>query len=153
MNPFIHAKNSARKYGGKPEDFLGIHQFMDSAKAHIPDIRHRLVLHNSFGIQLAEQCCGDIEQAGLGENKKFVRKPYITTSEGNIVYIRDIATDHVREDMAGIVPTMLELWDFITPEQVAERVGVIAPLMRWVKRNMDKIKLMAAKEQEENSDE
>jgi hypothetical protein len=31
MNPEIHSKNSVKKYGGKPEDYLEIHQAMDSA--------------------------------------------------------------------------------------------------------------------------
>jgi hypothetical protein len=48
MKPFIHAKNSARKYGGVPEDYQAVHDFFDSTKAALPDIRHRALLHSSF---------------------------------------------------------------------------------------------------------
>jgi len=30
--PWIHAKNSARKFGGVPEDYLPIHNLMDSSQ-------------------------------------------------------------------------------------------------------------------------
>ena len=32
MKPWIHAKNSVRKHGGKPEDYQDIHDFIDSTK-------------------------------------------------------------------------------------------------------------------------
>ena len=136
MNPYIHAKNSAKKYGGSWESYLHVHQFMDSAKAHIPDIRHRLILHNSFGIALAEQVCGDVEVVGEGDNRKVVRVPYIRNSEGTVVFIRDIAQDHVREDMGNTIPTLIELWSFLDPKTIAERIGVLKPIIRWYKKNL-----------------
>lgn len=92
MKPFIHAKNSARKYGGVPEDYQHIHDFFDSSKATLPDIRHRALLHSSFGIFLLERVFGTT----------------ITNSEGKQVSVRDLGEDHVIEDM-GFIPTV-EKW-------------------------------------------
>ena len=83
MKPYIHAKNSAKAFGGAPEDYLPIHDFLDSSKAHFPDMRHPALLHSSFGIYIAERVFG----------------PYITNSEGKKVQVRDIAEKHVIEDM------------------------------------------------------
>jgi hypothetical protein len=61
-NPLVHAERAAQKWGGAPDDYLAIHQFFDSTKAHLADNRHRLILHNSFGIAVAEQVsAGDLE--------------------------------------------------------------------------------------------
>lgn len=89
MKPYVHAVNSARKYGGKPEDYLPVHDFIDSTKAHLPDMRHRAILHNSWGIYMAEQILGTT----------------LTNSDGHKVSVRDIAEDHVIEDL-GTIPTL-----------------------------------------------
>ena len=89
MKPFLHGKNSARKFGGKPEDYQKIHDFIDSSKAHVPDMRHRAILHSSFGIYITEQIFGT----------------YIVNSEGKKVSTRDIAEHHILEDM-GTIPTV-----------------------------------------------
>jgi len=92
MKPFYHAKNSANKHGGVPEDYQKIHDFIDSSKAAMPDMRHRAILHSSFGCFLVEQVFGTT----------------ITNSEGKKVCTRDIAEDHVIEDL-GFIPT-IEHW-------------------------------------------
>ena len=89
MKPYIHAVNSANKFGGKPEDYLPIHNEMDSSKAHVPDVRHRCVFHSSFGIYIIERI--------FGVN--------ITNSDGKLVSVRDIAEQHVLEDLDRI-PTL-----------------------------------------------
>lgn len=89
MKPLIHAKISVKKYGGKVEDYLPIHDFIDSTKSALPDMRHRLFLHNSFGIFLAEKLFG----------------VYLTNSEGNDVSVRDVAEDHIIQDV-GFIPTL-----------------------------------------------
>lgn len=88
MKPLLHATISARKYGGKPEDYQAVHDFFDSSKACLVDVRHRALLHNSFGIFLAERVFGT----------------YITNSEGKKVVVRDIGEDHVFQDL-GFIPT------------------------------------------------
>ena len=40
-HPFKHAESSARKFGGKAEDYLPIHNWFDESKAFIADFRHR----------------------------------------------------------------------------------------------------------------
>lgn len=92
MKPFIHARNSAKRYGGVPEDYLFIHNWMDSTKAATAKYYHRAILHNSFGIFLAEQLFGVT----------------MVNSDNKTVSIRDLAEDHVKEDCAGRIPTIDE---------------------------------------------
>lgn len=89
MKPLIHAKVSVKKYGGVVEDYLPIHNFIDSSKQCVPDIRHRALLHSSFGCFITEQVFG----------------PYIKTSEGKDVSVRDIAEEHIIQDL-GFIPTV-----------------------------------------------
>jgi len=92
MKPLIHAKSSASKWGGVPEDYLAIHDFFDSTKSCIADVRHRAVLHSAFGIFVVEKVFGT----------------YITNSDGKQVSVRDIGEQHVLEDL-GFIPSM-EQW-------------------------------------------
>lgn len=92
MKPYIHAKSSAKKYGGRPEEYLDIHQFMDSSKASIADVRHRALLHSSFGCFIVEQLFGIVRKNSIG-------KEYSP---------RDIAEDHCMEDL-GMIPSV-EKW-------------------------------------------
>lgn len=89
MKPFQHARVSVAKWGGKPDDYLPIHDFLDSSKAHFPDMRHRALLHSSFGIYIAERV--------FGHN--------VTNSDGRLVSVRDVAERHVIDDM-GTIPTV-----------------------------------------------
>lgn len=90
--PWIHARNSAKRYGGKPEDYMEIHEFMDSSKAALADVRHRAVLHSAFGVFVVERVFGSVR----------------TNSDGKTYSVRDIAEDHVMEDLK-FIPT-LEQW-------------------------------------------
>ena len=92
MKPLYHAKLSVKKYGGKVEDYLEIHNFIDSSKSSLPDVRHRAILHSSFGIFIVEQVFG----------------VYIVNSNGKEVNTRDIAEEHVIQDL-GMIPTV-ENW-------------------------------------------
>ncbi len=47
--PLIHARSSARRWGGKPEDYLEIHERMDSSKMAHAEVTHRCVFHSAFG--------------------------------------------------------------------------------------------------------
>jgi hypothetical protein len=107
MKPYLHARISAKKFGGIPEDYIEIHDWFDSTKAHIPDARHRLVLHNAYGIFLCEQVFGEIVQM---PNGTFKRAPYITISTGKKVSVRDIAEQHVIDDL-GCIPTLADCFD------------------------------------------
>lgn len=82
--PLIHAYSSAKKFGGVWEDYMDIHELMDSSKSAFPDNRHRCLTHNSWFI-------GFIIPKVFGET--FARK-----SDGKVVSSRDIAEQHVLED-------------------------------------------------------
>lgn len=81
--PFIHAKNSARKFGGTPDAYLPIHRFLDSSKSAIADNRHRCLTHNSWFLSV-------VLEAVFGET--------IRNSEGREVSVREIGEQHVLED-------------------------------------------------------
>jgi len=111
MKPYHHARISATKFGGRPEDYLAIHNFMDESKAHLADARHRMFLHNSFGIYLAERVCGEIV-----DNQ---RMPYITISDGRKVQVRDVAEQHVLDDL-GYIPSLSDcVKDLPIPGEIA----------------------------------
>ena len=90
MKPYIHAKNSVKRYGGCIDDYIAIHNWFDSTKAATANFYHRAILHNSFGIFLAEQLFGIT----------------ITNSDSKIISVRDIAEDHVKEDCCGKIPSI-----------------------------------------------
>lgn len=90
MKPYIHAKNSVKRYGGHIDDYLPIHNWFDSTKAASANFYHRAILHNTFGIFLAEQLFGVT----------------ITNSDGMNISVRDIGEDHVKEDCGGVIPTI-----------------------------------------------
>jgi hypothetical protein len=85
----IHARSSARKYGGKPEDYLAIHEKMDSTKSAHAEVTHRCVFHSAFGIYIIEDIFGRT----------------LTNSDGKEVFVRDIAEQHVLEDL-GFIPSL-----------------------------------------------
>lgn len=89
MKPYIHCKNSVKQFGGSISDYEKIHNWIDSSKAHFCDSRHRVLLHNSFGIYLCEQVFGHT----------------ITNSDGKIISVRDVAEVHILEDI-GFIPTV-----------------------------------------------
>jgi hypothetical protein len=91
VKPWRHARNSARRHGGVPEDYQDIHDFIDSAKVAVPDVRHRAVLHNAFGCFLVERVFGATRR----------------NSDGRTYSPRDVAEEHVQEDL-GRIPTLEE---------------------------------------------
>lgn len=97
--PWVHAKSSAKRYGGKPEDYLDIHDFMDSSKAAMPDNRHRALTHNSWFLFILEKVFGTVR----------------INSDGKEYSVRAIGEDHVKEDYGGFIPTVadyLQLMEF-----------------------------------------
>lgn len=91
--PHVHALSSARKYGGHPDDYMAIHQMMDSSKNGIADNRHRVFTHNSWFIS----------PNGPLETMFGVT---IKNSDGRDVSVRDIGEQHILEDFGGrFIPT------------------------------------------------
>jgi hypothetical protein len=103
--PWIHAKNSARKFGGKPEDYLEIHNLMDSSKSCIGDNRHRCLTHNSWFI-------------GADGPLEKIFGPVIINSDKREVSTRDIGEQHILEDFGmQYIPTAQ---DFLQEMEIKE---------------------------------
>jgi len=82
-DPGVHAELSAKRYGGKPEDYIDIHELMDSSKAAFPNNLHRVLTHNSWF------ACTIIP-------KIFGRRR--TNSDGRQYNTKDVAEYHILED-------------------------------------------------------
>lgn len=85
-HPIEHAKSSARRFGGKPEDYQKIHDWFDESKMFIADFRHRALRHHAEGIFMAEKIFGHM----------------IFNSDGDTVPVRYIGEQHVKEDLGRI---------------------------------------------------
>ena len=88
-HPWHHAERSARLFGGKPEDYIEIHNWFDESKAFVPDFRHRALRHHSEGIFMCERIFGIV----------------IDNSEGKHVPVRLVGEQHVKDDL-GWIPTV-----------------------------------------------
>ena len=99
-HPFEHAQSSARKFGGKPDDYLTIHRWFDESKAYFADFRHRALRHHTEGIFLAERIFGVV----------------VCNSDGAPVPVRYIGDQHVREDL-GRIPTAQDWLVRVRPER------------------------------------
>ena len=83
---YFHALSSVRKWGGRPEDYLPLHQWFDQSKAILADTRHRALRHHAEGIFMLESIFGAT----------------IVNADGRIVPVRLIGEQHVREDLGSI---------------------------------------------------
>ncbi len=92
MNAWLHAEISLKRRGGKIEDYLAIHDFMDATKELCSDNRHR-ILHTMWGI-------------------KRVMVPIFghafKNSDGKTVNVKDLCEqDHVLPDYRNrFIPTL-----------------------------------------------
>jgi hypothetical protein len=98
-HPYHHAASSAKKYGGDPDEYLRLHEWLDGSKAHMADFRHRALRHHSEGIFLLEQIFGTT----------------ITLSTGRVLPVRFVGEQHVLEDL-GWIPTVADWLGRIQPE-------------------------------------
>lgn len=85
----VHARSSAKRWGGQPDDYLAIHEKMDSTKSAHAEVTHRCVFHSAFGIFVIESIFGRT----------------LTNSDGREVFVRDVAEQHVLEDL-GWIPSL-----------------------------------------------
>lgn len=91
MHSYLHAQASAHKFGGTPEDYLKIHEWIDQFKGDVGDVRHRAFLHNTKGPWLAQEVFGiyiEVDRKGGGGKRK--------------VMVRDIAENHIVEDLGWL---------------------------------------------------
>lgn len=93
-SPLEHSVSAARKFGGVPADYIRIHQIMDSSKRYLGDWRHRALLHNTFGIHLMEE--------------HIIGPIFTRESDGVQLDTRTLVSEHIKEDLAGVIPTPAE---------------------------------------------
>ena len=98
-HPLHHAESSARKFGGEPDEYLALHQFLDGSKEHLADFRHRALRHHSEGIFMLERLFGST----------------LTLSTGRVLPVRFVGEQHVLEDL-GRIPTVQDWLMKIQPE-------------------------------------
>jgi hypothetical protein len=109
-HPFHHSLSSVKRWGGKVEDYLELHQFFDQSKALYPGPQHRAMLHHSAGIFLLERCFGST----------------VTLSGGKIIPTRWVGEQHVQEDLGGRIPTFQNWLQAIAQTGVSEDGRLIA---------------------------
>ena len=90
-NPLIHSKSSVKRWGGSVEDYIELHELLDSPKATMNNNTSRMLTHNIW-------FCYQIIPKIFGYN--------ITNSDGKSVDTVDIAMLHVSEDFKHrFIPT------------------------------------------------
>jgi len=96
-HPYHHSLSSAKKHGGKWEDYIKIHDFFDETKKSYPDMRHRALRHHAEGIFWCEQIFGTV----------------IVNSDGKCIPTRVLGEQHLLEDI-GWIPTIKDYLDNMT---------------------------------------
>jgi len=115
-NPWHHAVSSSHNWGGRPKDYLAIHEWFDETKAWCPDFRHRAIRHHSEGIYecmvrfdttITLSTCAKCGMGPMGD-------PHMVTGadpdirphefEPKLIPVRWIGEQHVQEDL-GHIPT------------------------------------------------
>lgn len=99
IKPYVHARLSANRYGGEIDDYIKVHEFLDSSKAFVPDMTHRTLLHNAWGCYLAQ------DKFGI----------YLPNSVGKDFVVRDICEEHILEDL-GFIPTVEKCLETLNEE-------------------------------------
>jgi hypothetical protein len=84
--PYVHAESIAKRFGGKPEDYIEIHNLLDKSKGSIADSRHRALTHTSWF---------------LSEILELIFGVTLTTSTGRVISVREIGEQHILEDFGG----------------------------------------------------
>jgi hypothetical protein len=89
VNSWNHAQSAARKWGGAPDDYIAIEEFIDSSKKIIGDVRHRSLYHHTAGAWLCQEIFG--------------RTITVTREHGQIqIPVRLIAERHILEDLGWL---------------------------------------------------
>jgi len=93
--PEIHAKSSAKRFGGTWEDYVEIHKLMDSSKGAIADNRHRVLTHNAWFISEILERIKFVNSTPCKPDGRFYT---IVNSDGKEISVREIGEQHVLED-------------------------------------------------------
>lgn len=124
MSPYYHALSSAKKFGGKWENYIAIHDWFDETKQYTGDWTHRALRHHSAGVQWAIEKFGNV----------------VLNSNGQCIPVKMIAEMHVEED-CGFVPTPQDYLKCLTkqPEDWMLKVKVRSrDVLEQAKQNQTK---------------
>lgn len=97
MKPLHHSQIDVKTFGGCREDYYDIHEFIDSSYHVMPDIRHRALLHNQFGLMMVERLFGQER----------------VNSDGRLYSPRAVAEQHIICDL-GMIPTVEQYFKNMT---------------------------------------
>lgn len=100
MNSYYHAVSSVKKWGGTTDDYIDVHEFIDSSKKIIGDVRHRSLYHHTEGVWLCQRIFGRV----------------ITLEGGRAVPVRLVAERHIQEDL-GWLPSPKDYIDGMVLKQ------------------------------------
>jgi hypothetical protein len=111
MNPIQHARLSARRRGGVPDDYVAVHALIDSTKMLCSDNRHR-ILHTFWAVQ-------EVVIPVFGHT--------LHNSDGREVDIKDLCEkDHLLPDFQHrFIPTLgdfVAAMDDIPTQGLAQRI-------------------------------
>jgi hypothetical protein len=87
MKPLQHAQISHKTHGGKWQDYIAVHSFLDSSKAACAHFKHRFLLHHREGIEIGAQIFSET----------------LVNSENKVIETRRILTEHLIEDVGRVV--------------------------------------------------
>ena len=88
INSWYHAERAAKKWGGTPENYIEIEEFIDSSKRIIGDVRHRSMYHHTEGVWLCQKIFGRTITVGADHPRE--------------VPVRLIAELHIMQDLGWI---------------------------------------------------
>jgi hypothetical protein len=126
--PHVHAASSARRFGGVADDYVDLHEFLDSSKMAFPDNRHRAVTHNAWFIAA-------VIPRVFGATR--------VNSGGHTYSTVDVAEQHVVEDFGGFIPGLqdyLQEMDF--KDWMNNGTGVPPSGARVVKWRRSRVKIV-----------
>src|SRR5436309_16050317 len=103
---YYHALSSVHRWGGRVEDYLPLHQWLDESRRFLPDFRHRALRHHTEGIAIAERLFGVT----------------LTLSTGRVIPLRYVAEQHIKEDLRRL-PTAADWLRCIRPEAWMQPAG------------------------------
>jgi hypothetical protein len=87
MKPLQHARITAHRYGGRWQDWVAIHDWIDRSKSFFASMQHRMLLHSDFGEWLTIRIHGKS----------------IKAEDGTVISTRDLFHDHQVEDLGRVV--------------------------------------------------
>lgn len=99
--------SSKATFGGEPEDYLEVHRFLDASKLFYYHLKHRALLHHLLGIEYCEELFGVV----------------VENQDGGMVPVREIAAQHIREDLNGHLPSAND-WFSESEKQMVDSIVV-----------------------------